>query len=154
MWQSVEILNVFNNLTLKSVFWRTKTFFKKLENRFLVESYKTEKVLFSYKPAIAEANVKTNRMVSTKWTFQKEWSFASHYFFSKPCFSLRTSYKELIWFTNDPMPIFVLFVSAGVSFDGAFTLWVSLKKTMSIVLKWNSALSIGNCESLKPFWLP
>ena len=26
------------------------------------------------------------------------------------------------------MPIFVLFVSAGVSFDGAFSLWVSLRK--------------------------
>ena len=26
------------------------------------------------------------------------------------------------------MPIFVLFISAGVSFDGAFSLWVSLRK--------------------------
>ena len=25
------------------------------------------------------------------------------------------------------MPIFLLFVSAGVSFDGAFTMWISLK---------------------------
>ena len=39
-----------------------------------------ENALFPYKIAISEANVKTNRMVSTKWTYQKEWSFASSYF--------------------------------------------------------------------------
>ena len=31
MWQSVETLNVFNTLTLKQIFWKTKIFFKKLE---------------------------------------------------------------------------------------------------------------------------
>ena len=44
----------------------------------------------------------------------------------KFCFSLRTSYKESIWFRTTQMPIFVPFVSAGVIFDGAFSLWVSL----------------------------
>ena len=34
MRQQVEILNVFNTLTLKQTFWKTKSFFKKL---FLVE---------------------------------------------------------------------------------------------------------------------
>ena len=38
MWQTVKILNVFNTLTLKQIFWKTGTFFKKLECRFLVES--------------------------------------------------------------------------------------------------------------------
>ena len=38
MWQSVEILNVFNTLILKQKFWKTKTFFKKLEYRFLTEN--------------------------------------------------------------------------------------------------------------------
>ena len=27
-----------------------------------------------------EANVKTNRMVSTKWNYHKEWNFVSNYF--------------------------------------------------------------------------
>ena len=60
MWQSVEILNVFNTLTLKQIFWKTKTFFKKLEYRFLVESTKIENASFPYKTSISEANVKTN----------------------------------------------------------------------------------------------
>ena len=30
-WQSLEILNFFNTLTLKQLFWKTKTFFKNLE---------------------------------------------------------------------------------------------------------------------------
>ena len=80
MWQSVEILNVFNTLTLKRIFWKTKTFFKNLEYRFLVESIKIENASFPYKTAISEANVKTNKMVTTKWTYQKERSFAGNYF--------------------------------------------------------------------------
>ena len=42
-----------------------KTFFKKLEYRSLVEHTKIEKASFPYKTAISEANVNTNRMVTT-----------------------------------------------------------------------------------------
>ena len=79
MWQSGEILNIFNTLTVKQIFWKTKTFFKKLESRFLVESTKIENVSFPYKTAISEANVKTNGMVTAKWICDKEGSFASNY---------------------------------------------------------------------------
>ena len=78
MLKSVEILNDFDTSTLKQIFWKTKTFFKKLEHRFLVESTKIENASFPYKSAISEANVKTNSMVSTKWTYLKERSFASN----------------------------------------------------------------------------
>ena len=43
-------------------------------------STKIENTSFPFKTAISEANVKTNRMVSTKCTYQKEQSFASKYF--------------------------------------------------------------------------
>ena len=62
----VKILNVFNTLTLKWIFLKTKTFFKKLEDRFLVESTAIENASLSYKTAISEVNVKTNRMMTTK----------------------------------------------------------------------------------------
>ena len=78
MRQSVKILNVFNTLNLKQIFWKTKTFFKKLEYRFLVESTKIENASFPYKTAISEANVKANRMVTTKWTYHKKRSFSSN----------------------------------------------------------------------------
>ena len=42
-----------------------------LEYRFLVQSTKIENESFPYKTAILEVNVKTNRMVSTKWTYTK-----------------------------------------------------------------------------------
>ena len=80
MWQSVKVLNVFNLVTLIQIFWKMKTFFKKLEYRFLVETTKIESTLFSFKISLSEANVKTNKMVTTKWTYKKEWSFASNYF--------------------------------------------------------------------------
>ena len=76
----MEILNVFNTLTLKQISWQTKTFFKKLEYRFLVESTKIENPSLSYKTTISKANVKTNRMVSTKFAYHKERSFVSNYF--------------------------------------------------------------------------
>ena len=75
-------------LTLKQIFCETKTFLKNLEYRFLVESTKIQNV-FPYKTAISEVNVKTNRMVSTKWTYPKERRFASNYFiFSKILFQV------------------------------------------------------------------
>ena len=90
--QSVKVLNVFNTLTLKKIYWRTKTFFKKLECRFLVEATKIEITPFPFKTALSEANVKTNRMITTKWTCLNEWSFASNYFFFwKICSRSRTS---------------------------------------------------------------
>ena len=74
MWQSVKVSKVFNTLTLKQISWRTKTFFKKLEYHFLVETTKFENTSFRFKTALSD------RMVTTKWNNHKEWSFASNYF--------------------------------------------------------------------------
>ena len=75
-----------------------------LENgNLLVETTKIENVSFPYKTVIWDASVKTNTMVSTKWTYCKEQSFPSNYFiFWKFLFSLITSYRELVWCTNHP----------------------------------------------------
>ena len=80
--QSLEILNNFNTLTSKQIFWKTQTLLKKLDHRFLVESTMTETTehTFLYKTVMSEANFKTNRMGSTKWTYHKERSFASNCF--------------------------------------------------------------------------
>ena len=45
---------------------KNENFFQKTGIPFLVERTKNEKALFSYKTAISEANVKTNRMVTAK----------------------------------------------------------------------------------------
>ena len=77
---------------MKHIFWKTETFFKKLEHTFSVETTKTENPSFPFKTALSEANVKTNRMATTKWTYHKEWSFASNYFiFWKKFFSFQTA---------------------------------------------------------------
>ena len=57
---------------------KKKTFFKKLECRFLVESTKVENAVFLHKTTISETNVKTNRMGSTKWNYHKERRFPSN----------------------------------------------------------------------------
>ena len=79
MWRSVKSLNIFSTLTLKQIFYKTKTFLKILEYRFLVERIKIEKTLFPYKTVISEANVKTNRIMATKWAYHRELSFANNY---------------------------------------------------------------------------
>ena len=80
MRQSVKVLNAFNTFTLIQIFWKTKTFFKKLEYRLLVEITKIENTSFSFKTSQSEAKCKTNRRATTKCTYHKEWSFASNYF--------------------------------------------------------------------------
>ena len=56
-----------------------------------------------------------------------EFCFASNYFiFLKILFQLRTSYNDLIWSANNPNTHIRTFVSAGILFDGTFSLWVSL----------------------------
>ena len=60
----VKILNVFNALALKKIFWKMKIFCEKLECVFLVESSTIENA--PYKSAMSEANVNTNRMVTIK----------------------------------------------------------------------------------------
>ena len=75
-----EFWFLFSLLSLKLIFWKTKTFSKKLEYRFLVQITKIESAIFSNKTALPEANVKTNRMGSTKCTYHKRRSFATNYF--------------------------------------------------------------------------
>ena len=76
-----ESFKHFQNLTLKQIFWKTKTFFKNLDYHFLVEVTKIESTPFLFKTALSEAIVQTNKMVNTKWTYHKEWGFASYYLF-------------------------------------------------------------------------
>ena len=51
-----------------------------MEYHFVVENNKIESTSFLFKTALSGANVKRNRMATTKWTFHKEWSFASNHF--------------------------------------------------------------------------
>ena len=82
-----ELFQYFN---FETSFLKNENLFKKMENRFLVESDRIENATFSYKTAVTEANVKTNRMGSTKWTYHQEQSFASNYLnFSKILFQFK-----------------------------------------------------------------
>ena len=94
--------------------------------RFLAETTGMRNATFLYKTALSEVNVMTNGTGRTKRTYHKDRSFASNCFILKFCFSLRTSYKELIWSANYLKSIFILFVSTGVLFEGPFSLWVYL----------------------------
>ena len=72
-------------------FQKTRIFFKKLKHFLVVESTAIESVAFPYKAALSEANVKTNRIGSTKWTYHKEYRFTSSYLvFMKTSFQYKS----------------------------------------------------------------
>ena len=74
MWQSLEILNIFNTLNLNQIFWKMKTFLKKLDNWFLVESIKVENAINGMEKG------KWNREIRNGLIPKKE-VFASNYFY-------------------------------------------------------------------------
>ena len=47
---------------------------------FLVETTKAENTSFPLKTVLSEANVNTNRMATTKWSYHKKWNFSRNYF--------------------------------------------------------------------------
>ena len=77
----MKIVNVFNTLTLIQISWKTKTFFKKNWSTVFYLKPLRLKTLFSFKTALSEANVKTKRIATKKWTYHTEWDFASNYLF-------------------------------------------------------------------------
>ena len=80
----------FQYFNFETDFLKNKNLFQKIDYCFLVESTKIENVSFTYKTAISEVNVKTNKMVSIKWTYHKERSFARKYFiFLKTLFQFK-----------------------------------------------------------------
>ena len=86
----MKVSNVLNTLTLKQIFRKKKIIFEKLEYRFLVEATKIENTSFPFKTALSEANVKTNRVATTKWTKGGVLPVTT-LFFWKICSSFRTS---------------------------------------------------------------
>ena len=62
----------FQYFNFEADFLENENLFQKTGVPFFVESTKIENTSFRYKTAISEANVKTSRMVSSKWTYRKE----------------------------------------------------------------------------------
>ena len=65
----------FQYFKFETDFLENENLFQKTGVPFLVDCTKIENALFPYKTAISEANVKTNRIASTRWTHHKERSF-------------------------------------------------------------------------------
>ena len=73
-----ESFKRFQYFNFETNFVENENLFQKTGVPFLVEATKIEITPFLLKTALSEANVKTNRMATTKWTYHKEWSFASN----------------------------------------------------------------------------
>ena len=97
MCKSVDTLNDCQCFNFVANFLENEKLFQKTAVPFFSSKYEIENASFPCKTVLPEANVKTNKMVSTKWPRHKERSFGSNYFiFLKILFQLRTSYTKLI----------------------------------------------------------
>ena len=93
----------FSILTLKQILWKTKTFLKNWSTAFYLKVLRLKthyfhSKLLSQKPILRQIELWVQNGPFTK----KGVLPAPALFFWKFCFSLRTSYKELIWCTNNP----------------------------------------------------
>ena len=85
----------FCEISKNTFFYRTRLvdWFWLLEYLFLVESRTIERGIFPYKTSLSKANFKTNRIRSTKWSYQKERGFATILLIWKFNWSVRATCK-------------------------------------------------------------
>ena len=76
-----ESFKRFQYFDFETNFLENENFLQKMEYRSLVETANIENTSFPFKATLTEANVQTNRMATTKWTYQ-DWNFVSNYFIS------------------------------------------------------------------------
>ena len=74
-----ESFKRFQHINFETDFMENEDLFQKSGVPFLVEATMIENTSFLFKTALSEANVKTNRVATAKWTYRKKWSFACNY---------------------------------------------------------------------------
>ena len=100
MLQWLKVLNLFNTLTLKQIFWKSQTLFKKLEKlkvlRLTTQHFNIK--LLCQKPMLRQIEIGVQIGPIAK----KIVLSITTLFFQKFRFSLTFLYKELIWCPNYP----------------------------------------------------
>ena len=92
----------------------------------------------AYKNAISNANVKTKKMVISKWTYCKEWSFASNYFiFLKILFQFKNLLKRVDLLYQQPKRPYLYFCKRW-SFIWRCFFRVSIFNFHKMSTKWNA----------------
>ena len=117
------------NLNFDITSEKRKHILKNWSTVFLVESTKIDSITIPYKTALSEANIKTNRMGTTKLTYYKEQSFAFNNFpFLKILFQFRNLVYRVDLKYQPPKCPYSYFSKALEFYFGVFfSLWASLK---------------------------
>ena len=93
----------FSILTLKQILWKTKTFLKNWSTAFYLKVLRLKTHYFHSKLLSQKPMLRQIESWIQNGPFTKKGVLpAAALFFWKFCSSLRTSYKELIWCTNNP----------------------------------------------------
>ena len=131
--------------------WLNRSHLKQIHGFFL----KATKLLSVYVKNGLKFKQFPKQPPTLKTPMQKNWEkngifLVTTLFFWKFCFSLRTSYKELIWLPATQMSIFIVLVSAEVLFEDAFSLQVSLNWLHYIVMKFHKYVSTKRLNDWNP----
>ena len=114
IWQSLEILKVFNTLTLKEISLKMKAL--RLKTQHFYRKLPCQKpMLKQIERGVQNGTIAKNGVLPITTLF-----------FWKFCFDWRTSYKELIWFKNYPNVHIDTFRKRWNFIWGCFSVWVSL----------------------------
>ena len=105
-------------LKTENLFWKTGVSFS---------STTIESTTFLYKADLSKANIKKNRMGSTKWVYRKERRFATNYLIF---FKIQFQYKNLLYLVDlmylfPIMSILIPFESVLVLLKVVFSLWAT-----------------------------
>ena len=133
MWQSVKISNVFNTLTLKQIFWKTKAFFKELECSFLLKPLRLKTHHFHLKLLCQKQMLWQTERRLQNGPITKSGILPVTIFFLllKICSSFGISLKQLIWCTNDANVHIRIFCKRWSLILGCFLPVSILKQTFS-----------------------
>ena len=118
----------FHYFTVKTRFLENKSLFEKARALSYSWTYHDRKRNISYKTVLPKASFKTSRMGCTKWTYHKERSFDTIWFFWKFNFSIKTSYHTWLKVLTTQMFEFIFFLSVMSFILGCFFNVSILKK--------------------------
>ena len=148
-----ESFKRFQYFNFETNFLENENLFQKTGAPFFSWNHKIENTSFPFKTALSDMN-KTNRMVTIKWTYHKEWRFASNYFiFLENLFHFYNLLKRVNLMYQRPKCPYLYFPWAlEFTFGRFFPLSIRNKKPQNITVQFCSFIKVMKIKFYERFF--